>query len=247
MTSNPASEAVDLSVVLPTYCEAESLPRLLPTLAQALDGAVLDGAGLRWEVIVVDDASPDGTADVARELAKRWPIEILERRGERGLASAVMAGFAHARGEICAVMDADGSHPVEALPKLVEAVRSGGAEIAVGSRLAPGGGFDGWPLPERAKSRFAAVFARGLTRLSDPTSGLMAVRRSLLTDLDLDPIGWKIVLEVVVKAAPRPFVEVPIIFGPRLAGRSKQNLNVYWQYLRHCIKLYAYSRRGSNA
>ena len=225
----------DVSLVLPTFCEAGSLPALVPEAV-----GQLRGAGFRCEVIVVDDASPDGTAEVARDLAADWPIDLIERRDERGLATAVLTGFARARGDICLVMDADGSHPPVTLPELAEVVRSGRADVAVGSRLADGGGFRDWPLWGRIKSRFAAFFARGLTGMSDPTTGLMAVRRELLDTLDLDPVGWKIVLEVVVKAAPRTFVEVPIVFGPRIAGRSKQSPGVFVQYLRHCLRLYSH-------
>ena len=123
---------------------------------------------------------------------------------------------------------------------MAQAIHSKRWDIAVGSRLAPGGGFDDWPLWGRIKSRFAALFARGLTTLSDPTTGMMALRRDLLTELDLDPVGWKIVLEVVVKSAPRRVLEVPIVFGPRLEGDSKQSLVVFWHYLRHCVRLYRY-------
>ncbi|MEM9557400.1 MAG: polyprenol monophosphomannose synthase [Acidobacteriota bacterium] len=228
--------------MLPTYCEAASLPLLVPRLV-----TTLEHAGLASEVIVVDDASPDGTAAAAHDLATRHRLHVVERHGERSLARAVLEGFSRARGEVCVVMDADGSHPVDAVPALVEAVRSGRAEIAVGSRLAPGGGFRGWPLWGRLKSRFAALFARGLAPLSDPTTGMMAVRRALLDELELDPVGWKIVLEVVVKAAPRPVVEVPIVFGPRLAGRSKQSLGVFGQYLRHCWRLWTERSRRVDA
>ncbi|MEM1205022.1 MAG: polyprenol monophosphomannose synthase [Acidobacteriota bacterium] len=227
-------------VILPTLNEASNLPFLVPGIVE-----VLTTAGFGVQVIVVDDASPDGTAEVARGLAADLPVEVIERRGGRGLATAVLAGFERAKGEICLVMDADGSHPLEALPPLAEAIRSGGVDIAVGSRLAKGGGFDAWPLWGRMKSRFAATLARGLTPMTDPTTGLMAVRRDLLRELDLDPVGWKIVLEVVVKAAPRPFAEVPIVFGPRLEGKSKQTLRVFWQYGMHCLRLYRYRwRRG---
>ena len=207
----------------------------------------LSTAGLTCEVWVVDDASPDGTAQVARDLGREYPVEVIERRDERGLATAVLAGFAASRGNYCLVMDADGSHPVSALPQLAQAVASGRADIAVGSRLASGGGFQDWPLWGRFKSRLAAFFASTLTTMSDPTTGLMAVRRDLLPRLDLDPVGWKIVLEVVVKATPRPFVEVPIIFGPRKRGRSKQTLYVFLQFLRHCYRLRLFQRANPAA
>lgn len=230
-----ASAQPDVSVVLPTYNESESLPRIIPRIVGALRGA-----GFSPEVIVVDDNSPDGTADVARGLANEHPVRTIHRTTERGLATAVLAGFAASRASVCVVMDADGSHPVEALGEMVRAVRDGGADIAVGSRHAPGGGSRDWPLVSRVKSRLAALPTRALTRLSDPTSGFMAVRRTLLDGLALDPVGWKVVLEVVVKARAARVVEVPIVFADREAGTSKQSLRVALQYAKHLEKLYAH-------
>ena len=226
---------LDVSVVLPTYNESESLPRIIPRIV-----AALRGAGLSPEVIVVDDNSPDGTAEVARGLASEHPVRTIHRTTERGLATAVLAGFAASEATVCVVMDADGSHPVEALGEMVRVVRDGHADIAVGSRHVPGGGSRDWPLISRVKSRLAALPTRALTHLTDPTSGFMAVRRTLLDRLALDPVGWKIVLEVVVKAHPARVVEVPIVFADREAGVSKQSLRVALQYARHLEKLYAH-------
>lgn len=228
----------EVSVVLPTFREALTLPLVIPQLA-----GVLEESSLSAEVLVVDDASPDGTAEVARRLAETFPVRVLEREGERGLATAVLAGFQAARGEICVVMDADGSHPPETVPALVARVRSGDAEIAVGSRHLDGGGFRSGSLSSRLISRFAATFARRLSPLTDPTSGFMAIRKELLDDLDLDPVGWKIVLEIVVKAQPRPVAEVPILFDPRRAGHSKQSPRVFLEYLLHCWRLRHYRQR----
>jgi dolichol-phosphate mannosyltransferase len=165
---------------------------------------------------------------------------VIRRVDERGLASAVMRGFEESRATVCVVMDADGSHPVSALPTMVEIIRDGRADIVVGSRHVPGGGSRDWPWLSRFKSRLAASFARGLTRMTDPTTGYMAVRRSLLDGLELDPVGWKIVLEVVVKAESARMVEVPIIFADRELDESKQSLRVAGEYFEHCLKLYRF-------
>lgn len=225
----------DVSVVLPTYNESESLPQIIPRIV-----AALREAGFVPEVIVVDDNSPDGTAEVARRLADAYPVRTIHRTTERGLATAVLAGFAASQAAVCVVMDADGSHPVEALSEMVRAVRDGRADIAVGSRHVPGGGTRDWPLVSRVKSRLAALPTLALTRLTDPTSGFMAVRRTLVDGLALDPVGWKIVLEVVVKAHPARVLEVPIVFADREHGVSKQSLGVALQYARHLAKLYAH-------
>jgi dolichol-phosphate mannosyltransferase len=223
------------SIVLPTYNEAGSLPHTVPRIVEALREAEVDG-----EIIVVDDDSPDGTADVARELGKTYPVRVIHRTEERGLATAVLAGFAASRAQVCVVMDADGSHPVEALGPMIRPVRDDEVDITVGSRHVEGGGSKDWPLFARFKSGFAASLATLLSGLSDPTSGLMAIRRSLLESLTLDPIGWKIVLEVVVKAQGARVREVPIVFTDREHGESKQSLGVLWEYARHLGRLYAF-------
>jgi dolichol-phosphate mannosyltransferase len=230
---------IELSVVLPTYNEASSLPALIPQIC-----AVLDKAGLKGEVIVVDDNSPDGTAEVAAELAQTYPVRYLKRTSERGLSTAVLAGFQMSEAPVCVVMDADGSHPVSALPQMVRTIIEDKADIVVGSRHVAGGGIRNWPLFSQFKSWLAATIARGLSNLSDPTSGFMAVRRSILSGLTLDPVGWKIVLEIAVKAAPARIAEVPIIFSDRERGTSKQSLRVTLQYLKHCYRLYTYRYPG---
>ncbi|MGD8863710.1 MAG: glycosyltransferase family 2 protein, partial [Myxococcales bacterium] len=224
-----------VSVVLPTYNESESLPVIVPRIVETLRDAGLDG-----EVIVVDDDSPDGTAEVAHGLAERYPVRVIHRTEDRGLAKAVIAGFAASEAEVCVVMDADGSHPVSALPGMVEMIRGDRADIVVGSRNVEGGGSRNWPLFSQLKSRFAAALTFGLTSMTDPTTGFMAIRRDRVAGLDLDPVGWKIVLETVVKASPARVAEVPIVFEDREYGESKQSLGVFLEYLEHLAKLYAF-------
>jgi dolichol-phosphate mannosyltransferase len=137
-------------------------------------------------------------------------------------------------------MDADGSHPVDALPNMVRMILDDKADIVVGSRHVPGGGSKDWPLFSQFKSKLAATLTLGVTSMTDPTTGFLAARRNLLERLDLDPVGWKIVLEIVVKAAPVRLAEVPIIFVDRELGVSKQSLGVFGEYLAHLAKLYTY-------
>jgi putative flippase GtrA len=227
-----------VSVVLPTYNESESLPVLIPRILEQLASA-----GIGCEILVVDDGSPDGTADVAARLADQHPVRVIRRTEERGLATAVMTGFEQARAPICVVLDADGSHPVAVLPQMVRMIQSDKADIVVGSRNIPGGGSHNWPLFSKLKSNLAAALSFGLTNMTDPTTGLMAVRKSLLQGLSLDPVGWKIVLEIVVKSAPSRVAEVPILFEDRELGQSKQSLQVFLQYAEHLLKLYAHRYR----
>lgn len=229
------SSELAVSVVLPTFNESESLPVIIPKIAETLSAA-----GIAGEIIVVDDNSPDGTAAVAEKLAESHPVRVKKRVTERGLATAVLAGFAMSKAQVVIVMDADGSHPVSALPNMVKLIIEDKADIVVGSRHVPGGGSKDWPLFSQFKSKLASTLALGVTTMTDPTTGFLAARRTLLEKLDLDPVGWKIVLEIVVKAAPVRVAEVPIIFVDRELGVSKQSLGVFGEYLAHLGKLYAF-------
>lgn len=224
-----------VSVVLPTYNEAENMPVIIPRIC-----SVLAKAGIRGEVIVVDDHSPDGTGEAARRLSETLPVRVLIRTQERGLATAVIAGFNMSQAQVCAVMDADGSHPVEKLPELINPILEDRIDIAVGSRHVSGGEIGQWPLHRRIVSSAAAFMTLGLTKMSDPTSGFMAVRRSLLQNIDLAPVGWKIVLEIVVKAETGRLMEVPITFNDRERGESKMSLREQWNYIKHLGRLYQF-------
>lgn len=223
-----------VSVILPTYNEFENVKIIVPRIL-----AVLSDARLESEVVIVDDNSPDGTSEVAIRLARDHPVRVYVRKNERGLATAVMKGLELALGDICVVMDADLSHPVEMIPKLVKPILEGQCDVTVGSRYTLGGGCESWPFMRRFISKFSGLLARGLTRLSDPTSGFMAIRRSALKGIILDPVGWKIVLEVIVKTGAI-FQEVPIIFLDRQTGASKLNTRVQTQYIAHLWKLYLF-------
>ncbi|MBW1873129.1 MAG: glycosyltransferase family 2 protein, partial [Deltaproteobacteria bacterium] len=192
------------------------------------------------EVIIVDDNSPDKTAEIAKALVGKYPVQVLVRTGERGLATAVMAGFDISNAKACLVMDADGSHPVEKLPDMIRPLLHDRADITVGSRNIKGGSADKWPWHRRLISKTAAKMSFGLTRMTDPTSGFMGIQRHLLNGLELNPIGYKIVLEIVVKSAPERLVEVPITFRDRELGESKMSLKEQWKYIRHLKRLYLY-------
>lgn len=233
-TSTPA---LDVSVVVPTYNEADNIKIIVPRICQTLGQA-----GIQGEVIVVDDDSPDGTGSAAESLASEYPVRVLVRRGSRGLATAVMAGFEMSTAGVCVVMDADGSHPVEKLPDLIQPLLEDRADIAVGSRRIEGGASEHWPWHRRMVSKAASWMTAGLSKLTDPTSGFMAVKRDLLQDLKLDPVGWKIVLEVAVKADSARLLEVPIVFKNRELGESKLGFGQQLDYVRHLYRLHKHRR-----
>ena len=212
-----------LSVVVPTYNEAGSVPRLAERLHAALGGR-------EWELIIVDDGSPDGTADVAAALAPRIPVRVVRRAGKAGLASAVVAGFEAARGDVLLVMDADLSHPPEVVPALADAIASG-ADLAVGSRYVAGGGVMDWPLKRRLVSRAACLMGHLLVPVRDATSGFFALRRSVIDGVRLNPIGFKIGFEVIARGRYKRVVEVPYTFRDRELGASKFGRREIVQYV----------------
>ena len=209
--------------MVPTYNEAGSLPLLIDRLAKAF-------AGREWELVVVDDGSPDGTADIAEGLGKAHPIRVVRRPGKAGLASAVVAGFAAAKGDVLLVMDADLSHPPEVAPKLADAIASG-AELAVGSRYVAGGGVMDWPMKRQVVSRVACLMGQVLVPVRDSTSGFFALRRSVIDGVTLNPIGFKIGFEVMARGTYRKVVEVPYTFRDRELGSSKFGQREVVQYV----------------
>ncbi len=222
-----------LSVIVPTYDERGALPELLDRL-----NATFDLGGLTAEIIVVDDGSPDGTADLAEALADRYPVRVLRRPGKMGLASAVLDGLKLAQGELIAVMDADLSHPPEALLPMVRAIEEEGADLAVGSRYVANGGMEDWPWHRQLVSLVANKLTWGLTPVHDATSGFFVVRRSALEGVCLNPIGFKIGLEVIARARYQRFVEVPFVFTDRKHGFSKFTSREVIAFLKQLAILY---------
>jgi dolichol-phosphate mannosyltransferase len=230
-----------VSVIVPTYNEANSLPELTQRLFTALEAVHIAG-----ELVVVDDSSPDGTGDLAEELAHQYPIRILHRPPKSGLASAVVDGMDQADGEILVVMDADLSHPPEVVPQLVAAI-AGEVDLAVASRYVPGGGVKQWPWQRRFASWAANMLARPLVPMRDATSGFFALRRKVVEGVSLDPIGFKIGLEVMVKGKYRRYTEVPYIFQDRRYGQSKFGTRAVRNYLRQLVQLLPARRRQGGA
>ena len=210
-------------MIVPTYNEAASLPLLVERLAPAMRDR-------EWELVVVDDGSPDGTADVAEKLGARHPVRVLRRSGKAGLASAVIAGMKEARGDVLVVMDADLSHPPEIVPDLL-AVIDAGIDLAVGSRYVSGGATMDWPLRRRVVSRVACFLGNALVPVRDATSGFFAVRRSAIDGVPLNAIGFKIGFEVIARAKTKKIVEVPYTFRDRELGASKFGRREVGQYL----------------
>jgi len=227
--------SLKFSIVIPTYNEAGGIERLVRELDGVFKANALDG-----EIIVVDDNSPDGTGAIVDRLAQNFPVRCLHRPGKLGLSSGVIDGWRAARpeSEALGAMDADFSHDIAILPKLVRALEDGYG-LAVGSRYVRGGGISNWPWRRIVTSKVACALAQPLTRIKDITSGYFLVRRSAIEGVELDPIGFKIGLEVIAKGHYGKALEVPYVFTDRVLGESKLNNKEILNYLKQLRKLYA--------
>ena len=233
---DPESAGQTLSIIVPTFREADNIA----PLAERIDAA-LSGTGIEWELLLVDDDSNDGSEAVAAELARRLPVRMVTRRETpRDLSLAVIEGIRLSRFDRLVVMDADLSHPPERIVDLLAAL-DGDCDIVIGSRYTSGGVVDrSWSLYRVLNSRLATWLARPLVTCSDPMAGFFATRRSRLPELrTLRPMGYKIALEIMVRGHLR-VREVPIDFRDRSIGFSKMNWRQQIRFLRHLSRLYNY-------
>ena len=229
-----------ISIVVPTYKEVENLPHVAQAVADAF-------AGRDWEyeILFVDDDSQDGSEEVCATLAETHPVRIEVRKGERGLATAVIHGIEISKGDIVVVMDADLSHPASAIPEMVERLESGESDFVLGSRYVEGGTIhDEWSVFRQLNSIIPSLLSRPLCPLRDPMSGFFAIHRSDMPgSTRLSPVGYKIALEIFVKGNFQRASEVPIHFADRQYGESKLSLKEQLNFLRHLVRLYAYKLR----
>jgi len=227
--------SLKFSLVVPTYNEAGGIERLIVALDDVFRRNQLEG-----EIVVVDDNSPDGTGKIVDELGSRYPVRCLHRPGKLGLSSGVIDGwkFARPESEALGAMDGDFSHDPNVIPAMVHALENGYG-LALGSRYVKGGGIRNWPLRRKVTSLVAIALAKPLTPLRDITSGFFLVKRTALEGVELDPIGFKIGLEVIAKARYGRALEVPYVFSDRVAGQSKLNQGEIFNYLRQLRRIYA--------
>jgi dolichol-phosphate mannosyltransferase len=239
VASRPAAGRPLFSLVVPTLNEAENLPSLVRWLERSL-------RKIPHEIIVVDDSSSDGTADVAERLATRYPTVRVERRSsDLGLSAAIVHGFRKARGAFLGVIDADLQHDARIVPELIAALAD--HDIAIGSRYALRGRTCRWSWLREAESRLAATFTRWFLRipLKDPLSGFFALRREVFETVvsGLSSRGWKVLLEILAHAPGARVVEVPYTFYPRRQGTTKMNGRVVTAWLRSLFELRRARRR----
>ncbi|MBU1175970.1 MAG: glycosyltransferase family 2 protein [Alphaproteobacteria bacterium] len=225
-----------VSIVVPTYREVENIPLIVERIARVRNECLSN-----LELIFVDDNSADGSVEAVEALGLDW-VRMIVRTDERGLSSAVIHGFRAARGAVLVCMDGDLSHPPEVIPQMILALDSG-QQFVIGSRYVPGGSTDDdWGILRWLNSRVATVLSRPFTSVRDPMSGFFALRK---TDFDaaanLDPVGYKIGLELIVKCDFENVAEIPIRFADRVHGESKLSLKEQLQFLRHLRRLYVHA------
>jgi dolichol-phosphate mannosyltransferase len=226
MTLAPAAE---LSIIVPTFNERDNITNVIAAISESLPD-------ISWEIIFVDDSSPDDTASFVREIARVDPrVRCLHRFGRRGLSSACVEGIMSTASPIIAVMDADGQHDEHALASMYQILAATDADIAVGSRYVEGGGVNDWARNRLAMSRFATQITNWSTgtTLSDPMSGFFMMRRDAFLALvpRLSSVGFKILLDIVASSdRALKIVDVPYQFRARQLGESKLDSMILWEF-----------------
>jgi len=233
-----------ISIIIPTYNESQNIINILKSIGSNLPKNLLTQA------IIVDDNSPDGTGKIVEDYLKNlkkmanYTIEVIHRKAKDGLGSAILNGIQHAKGDTIVVMDSDFSHPPQIIPKLIDSIKKYQFDIAVASRYIKGGNIQGWSLKRKIMSKFATLIAKkglGITT-KDPMSGFFAFKKNILNGLNIDAIGYKILLEILVKTKNVTITEIPYTFQDRELGFSKLNLKIILDYYKSVWKLYRYGK-----
>ncbi len=217
----------DLSIIIPTYKEAESIGTTIKNIHDNLSGS-----GISYEVVVVDDNSPDDTVSIS----SGFGAKVILRTTDKGLAKSVAHGFHSVDSKVIVVMDGDGQHPAEIVPLLYHEIING-VDIAIATRT----DIPQWSLPRRIISAGATLLARVIfPSVSDPGSGFFAINRSVIDNIDLKPRGWKILIEVLGRGRYKTITEIPYTFKNRNNGSSKLRFSHMWEYWWHLVELSFY-------
>jgi dolichol-phosphate mannosyltransferase len=233
-----------VSIIIPTYNESKNILQILKSIGEHLPKNLLA------EAIVVDDNSPDGTGKIVEDYLKEvkqkigYIIHIIHRKTKSGLSSAVLRGIEYATGDTIVVMDSDFSHPPKIIPRLIEEIKRSGCDIAIASRYVAGGAVKGWTLKRKLLSSTATRIAKkglGINE-SDPMSGFFAFKRKIIDGLKLDAIGYKMLLEILVKTRGATVREIPYTFTNRMHGSSKLDSSTMFDYARSVWKLYKFGK-----
>jgi len=244
--SNLAQNKAEVSIIIPTYNESENIIQVLKSIGEHIP------KDIATEAIVVDDNSPDGTGKIVEDYINDaqnktgYTIGVIHRKTKSGLSSAILDGIQHSSGETVVVMDSDFSHPPKIIPKLIEEVKTSKYDIVIASRYTEGGEVSGWSTKRKLISKTAKGIAKaGLgVNESDPMSGFFAFRRKILEGIKLDAIGYKMLLEILVKTKGAKVKEIPYTFTNRTHGSSKLDSSTMLDYVKSVWRLYRYGRKA---
>lgn len=237
-----------ISIIIPTYNESQNILNVLKSIGNIIPKNVFT------EAIVVDDNSPDGTGKIVEDYLKNvkkiagYTIDIIHRTTKNGLSSAILSGIQRAAGDTIIVMDSDLSHPPQIIPKMIETLKKYQCDMVVASRYITGGKINGWNTKRKFLSKVATMIAkRGLNvKTNDPMSGFFAFRKGILKGLSFDAIGFKILLEILVKKRGLDVKEIPYTFQDRKLGSSKLNSSIVFDYIKSVWKLYRSNKLEEN-
>ena len=224
------------SIIIPTYNEAKNIVSLLDQIKHL----VADDT----EIIIVDDNSPDGTADIVRKYNQNisQKIRLIVRKNESGLSSAILKGVSSSLNEVIIIMDADNSHPPHVIPRLIQEIVD--HDLVIASRYMPGGLINNWSAKRKLISKTGTLVAKTGLRIKqeDPLSGFFAFKKNIIQKIDFDAIGYKILLEILVKTEGISIKEIPYEFSDRKLGQSKLDVFTVLDFIKAVWKLYRYGK-----
>ncbi len=235
----------EISIILPTYNESKNICGILEHIQKSIS------KDISIETIVIDDNSQDGTAKIAEDYyysikeKTNHTINVIKRKAKNGSSSAILSGITEASGDTIVVMDSDFSHPPHIIPKMIDTLKQTSCDIVIASRYVKGGSIQGWPLKRKLMSKIATIIAKkGLgVKSQDPMSGFFAFKKSIIKGLKFDAIGYKMLLEILVKTKGIKIQEIPYTFTDREKGTSKLGMGTVLDYCKSVWKLYKYGRR----
>ncbi|MGD2107471.1 MAG: glycosyltransferase family 2 protein [Nitrosopumilaceae archaeon] len=239
-----ANQGAQVSIIIPTYNESRNIIGILKSIGENLP------KNITAEAIVVDDNSPDLTGKIVEEYLKNvkkiagYTMDIIHRTSKNGLSSAILSGVQRAKGDTIVVMDSDFSHPPQIIPKMIESLRKYQCDMVVASRYINGGKIKGWTLKRKIMSKVATLIAtKGLgVKTKDPMSGFFAFKKNILKEINFDAIGYKILLEILVKKSGIAVKEIPYTFENRSFGASKLDSSTVTDYFKSVWKLYKFGK-----
>lgn len=239
-----SNESAQVSIIIPTYNESRNIIGILKSIGENLP------KNITAEAIVVDDNSPDLTGKIVEEYLKNvkkiagYTMDIIHRTSKNGLSSAILSGIQRAKGDTIVVMDSDFSHPPQIIPKMIESLKKYQCDMVVASRYINGGKINGWTLKRKVMSKVATLIAtKGLgVKTKDPMSGFFAFKKNILKGINFDAIGYKILLEILVKKSGIAVKEIPYTFENRSFGASKLDGSTITDYFKSVWKLYKFGK-----